>query len=88
GGAAQVNEQSNLDALCDGTVIYRDIPTITDSRNRRLSLARNGEIVVMDTDGRERAMHRVPYGTHLLHENGATVKQGERLAEWDPFTTP
>ncbi|WP_408591689.1 DNA-directed RNA polymerase subunit beta', partial [Novosphingobium sp.] len=88
GGAAQVNEQSNLESLCDGTVIYRDIPTITDSRNRRLSLARNGEIVVMDTDGRERAMHRVPYGTHLLHENGATIKQGERLAEWDPFTTP
>jgi DNA-directed RNA polymerase subunit beta' len=28
GGAAQVNEQSNLEALCDGTVIYRDIPTI------------------------------------------------------------
>jgi len=59
-----------------------------DSRGRRLSLARNGEIVVLDNEGRERAMHRVPYGTHLLHENGASVKQGERLAEWDPFTLP
>ena len=88
GGAAQVNEQSNLESLCDGTVVYRDIPTITDSRGRRLSLARNGEIVVLDNEGRERAMHRVPYGTHLLHENGATIKQGERLAEWDPFTLP
>jgi DNA-directed RNA polymerase subunit beta' len=58
GGAAQVNEQSNLEALCDGTVIYRDIPTIQDKRNRRLSLARNGEVVVIDTDGRERAAPR------------------------------
>ena len=88
GGAAQVNEQSNLESLCDGTVTYRDIPTIIDKRGRRLSLARNGEVVVIDTDGRERAMHRVPFGTHLLHENGATIKLGERLAEWDPFTTP
>ena len=88
GGAAQVNEQSHLEAISDGTVVYRDIPTITDKRNRRLSLARNGEIVLMDTDGRERAIHRVPYGTHLIHENGATVSQGDRLAEWDPFTTP
>ena len=88
GGAAQVNEQSHLESICDGTVVYRDIPTITDKRGRRLSLARNGEIVVMDTDGRERAMHKVPYGTHLLHQDGAIVNEGDRLAEWDPFTLP
>ena len=88
GGAAQVNEQSHLEAISDGTVVYRDIPTITDKRGRKLSLARSGEVVVMDTEGRERAIHRVPYGTHLLHEDGATITQGERLAEWDPFTTP
>jgi DNA-directed RNA polymerase subunit beta' len=88
GGAAQVNEQSHLEAICDGTVQYRDIPTITDKRGRRLSLARNGEVIVVDSDGRERAIHRVPYGTHLLHENGAIINEGDRLAEWDPFTTP
>ncbi|MEY4239164.1 MAG: DNA-directed polymerase subunit beta [Pseudomonadota bacterium] len=88
GGAAQVNEQSHLEAICDGSVVYRDIPTITDKRGRRLSLARNGEVVVMDSEGRERAIHRVPYGTHLLHEDGAIINEGDRLAEWDPFTTP
>jgi DNA-directed RNA polymerase subunit beta' len=88
GGAAQVNETSHLESISDGTVQYRDIPTIVDKRNRRLSLARNGEIVVIDTEGRERAIHRVPFGTHLLHTDGAAIKEGERLAEWDPFTTP
>jgi DNA-directed RNA polymerase subunit beta' len=82
GGAAQVNEQSHLESLCDGTVQYRDIPTITDSRGRRLSLARNGEIVVIDTEAASAHAPRA-YGTHLLHENGATSSQGERLAEWD-----
>ena len=88
GGAAQVNEQSHLEAISDGTVAYRDIPTITDKRGRRLSLARNGEVIVVDNDGRERAIHRVPYGTHLLHQDGAIINEGDRLAEWDPFTTP
>ncbi len=88
GGAAQVNETSHLEAICDGTVVYRDIPTITDKRGRRLSLARNGEVVVMDSEGRERAIHRVPYGTHLLHEDGAIIAEDDRLAEWDPFTLP
>ncbi|MEJ6011279.1 DNA-directed RNA polymerase subunit beta' [Novosphingobium aquae] len=88
GGAAQVNETSHLEAISDGTVQYRDIPTIVDSRGRLLSLARNGEIIVIDNDGRERAIHRVPYGTHLLHKDGGKVKEGDRLAEWDPFTLP
>lgn len=88
GGAAQVNETSHLEAISDGTIEYRDIPTIVDKRGRRLSLARNGEIAVIDPEGRERAMHRVPYGTVLLHQNGDKIQKGERLAEWDPFTTP
>jgi DNA-directed RNA polymerase subunit beta' len=88
GGAAQVNEQSHLESICDGTVQYRDIPTITDKRGRRLSLARNGEVLVIDSEGRERAIHRVPYGTHLLHQDGAIINEGDRLAEWDPFTLP
>ncbi|MCC6829476.1 MAG: DNA-directed RNA polymerase subunit beta', partial [Novosphingobium sp.] len=88
GGAAQVNETSHLEAIAAGTVQYRDIPTIVDKRGRLLSLARNGEIVVIDTEGRERAIHRVPYGTHLLHTDGAIIAEGDRLAEWDPFTTP
>ena len=88
GGAAQVNETSHLEAISDGRVEYRDMPTIVDKRGRILSLARNGEIVVIDAEGRERELHKVPYGTVLLHKDGDTVKEGERLAEWDPFTLP
>jgi len=88
GGAAQVNETSHLESISDGKVVYRDMPTIMDKKGRRLSLARNGEMVVVDPEGRERAIHRVPYGTVLMFEDGAKVKEGDRLAEWDPFTLP
>ena len=88
GGAAQLNETSHLEAISDGKVVYRDMPTITDKKGRRLSLARNGEMVVVDAEGRERAIHRVPYGTMLMFADGEKVKEGDRLAEWDPFTLP
>jgi DNA-directed RNA polymerase subunit beta' len=88
GGAAQLNEQSNLEAVSDGRIEYRDMPTIEDSRGRRVSLARNGEIAILDMDGRERATHRIPYGAHLLVNDGHIVQKGERMAEWDPFTMP
>src|SRR5690606_37554159 len=46
------------------------------------------EMVVVEAEGRERAIHRVPYGTVLMFEDGASVKEGDRLAEWDPFSLP
>ncbi|HSG35269.1 MAG TPA: DNA-directed RNA polymerase subunit beta' [Sphingomonadaceae bacterium] len=88
GGAAQVNETSHLEAISEGKIEYRDMPTIMDKRGRLLSLARNGEIVVIDKEGRERELHKVPYGTVLMFKEGAKVKEGDRLAEWDPFTLP
>ncbi|MCC4231101.1 DNA-directed RNA polymerase subunit beta' [Sphingobium soli] len=88
GGAANFNETSNLESVADGTIELRDMPTITDKNGRRLSLARNGEIAIIDSEGRERATHRLPYGATILFENGAAVAKGDRIAEWDPFTMP
>ena len=88
GGAAQLNETSHLESISDGKIEYRDMPTITDKKGRILSMARTGEIAVIDAEGREREMHKVPYGTVLMFKDGAKVKEGDRLAEWDPFTLP
>src|SRR5881396_1766525 len=88
GGAAQVNEQSNLEAPVDGTIELRDMPTIVDPRGRHLSLSRSGEIAILDMDGRELSTHRVPYGAHLLCETGHIVSRGDRIAEWDPSFSP
>ncbi len=88
GGAAQVNEQSNAEAISDGTIEYRDMATIVDQRGRRLALSRSGEIAIIDAEGRERAAHKLPYGAQILFKDGDKVKKGDRIAEWDPFTMP
>ena len=51
-------------------------------------MARNGELVLMDDDGRERSIHRIPYGATLMHLHDAIVSKGDRLADWDPYTLP
>ncbi|MEI6418785.1 MAG: DNA-directed RNA polymerase subunit beta', partial [Sphingomonadales bacterium] len=86
GGAAQVSETSSLDSPVDGTIEFRGLTTIADSRGRHISMARNGELVLRDDEGRERSVHRIPYGAFLNHLAGTTVAKGDRLAEWDPYT--
>ncbi|HMI39689.1 MAG TPA: DNA-directed RNA polymerase subunit beta', partial [Sphingomicrobium sp.] len=88
GGAAQLNEQSNLEAPVDGTIEFRDMPMIVDPRGRRISISRSGEIAILDMDGRERSTHRVPYGAQVLYEGGHIVSRGDRIAEWDPSYAP
>ncbi|MDP5281280.1 DNA-directed RNA polymerase subunit beta' [Sphingomonas sp. DG1-23] len=88
GGAAQLNEQSNLEAPVDGTIEYRDLRIIVDQRGRRVVLSRSGEIAIVDMDGRELAVHRIPYGAYVLFDDGHIVSAGDRMAEWDPFTMP
>src|SRR5262249_53458926 len=38
--------------------------------------------------GQERATYRITYGARLKVDEGATVKRGDRLAEWNPNALP
>ena len=88
GGAAQLNEQSNLEAPADGTVEFRDLRMIVDQRGRRVVLSRSAELAILDEEGRERAVHRIPYGAYVMFDDGHIVSKGDRMAEWDPYTMP
>ncbi len=88
GGAAQLNETSNLEAHADGTVQFRNLRIIVDQRGRRVVLSRSGEIAIVDMDGRELSVDRIPYGAYVLFDDGHIVSRGDRMAEWDPFTMP
>src|SRR5690349_22955568 len=49
---------------------------------------RNLIVAVLDPDGTERAVHRIPYGARLKVSDGDHIKRGQRIAEWDPYTRP
>jgi DNA-directed RNA polymerase subunit beta' len=89
GGAAQRGaEQSSVEASCDATVTIKNRNVVMNSEGVPIVMGRNLEVVLKDEQGRERASHRVPYGARLLIDEGGEATQGQRLAEWDPYTIP
>ena len=89
GGTAQRGaEQSSVEASFDAKVLIRNRNVVIDSKGRPVVMGRNCEIGLLDENDRERARHRVPYGTRLLADEGDTVAKGDRVAEWDPYTIP
>jgi len=51
-------------------------------------MSRNMQVVITDNKGQERATYRITYGARLKVDEGATVKRGDRLAEWNPNALP
>ncbi|NQZ14467.1 MAG: DNA-directed RNA polymerase subunit beta' [Alphaproteobacteria bacterium] len=89
GGAAQKGaEKSSYEAAVDGKVEVRNQNVVKNSEGVAIVMGRNTEIVLLDGKDKERATHRVPYGARLLVEDGAKVKAGDKMADWDPFTMP
>jgi DNA-directed RNA polymerase subunit beta' len=89
GGAAQRGaEVSSVEASHDGVVAIRNRNVVINSSNVPVVMSRNCEMVLADDKGRERARFRVPYGSRLLVDEGATVARQQKLAEWDPYTLP
>ncbi len=88
GGAAQINEQSFIESNFEGTIKFTNKNIARNSDNDVVIMARNMVVAVVDPDGTERAHHRVPYGARLKVEDGETIKRGQRIAEWDPYTRP
>ncbi|HMD65092.1 MAG TPA: DNA-directed RNA polymerase subunit beta' [Stellaceae bacterium] len=89
GGAAQRGaEQSSVEAAFDARVEVKNRNVVINSTGVPVVMGRNTEIVLLDEAGREKARHRVPYGARLLVDDGAQVKRGDRLVEWDPYTIP
>ncbi len=88
GGTAQVVDQSFVESSFDGIVHVRNRSVVRNSAGQLISMGRNLTIAIVDEEGKERAAHKVGYGTHLRVDEGDKVKRGTRLAEWDPYTRP
>ncbi len=89
GGAAQRGaEQNAVEASFDSKLLIRNKTVVKNSDGISIVMNRSCEIVLLDDIGREKARHRVPYGTKLLVEDGKKVKKGQKLADWDPYTLP
>ena len=88
GAASKSAEQSTIEVPFAGTLKLENNHTVTNSEGHMIVLSRNCEIVIVDGNDREKSRHKIPYGTKVLVAEGAKVKKGQKVAEWDPFTVP
>src|SRR5690606_41610969 len=88
GGTAQVVDSSFLEASYEGTVAIRNRNVVRNSDGHLVVMGRNMAVLILDEAGKERAVHRVTYGSRIFVDDGDTVKRGQRISEWDPYTRP
>jgi DNA-directed RNA polymerase subunit beta' len=88
GGAAQINEQSSIESNFDGKIKIKNRAIARNTEGDNVAMVRNMVVAVVDPDGTERATHRIQYGARMRVDEGDTIKRGQRIAEWDPYTRP
>src|SRR3954463_12579410 len=86
GTASRVTEQTSLEAKNGGTIKFLNLQTVRNQEGALVAMNRNGIIAILDDKGREKERYTVVYGAKLRIEEGAHVKQGATLVEWDPYT--
>jgi DNA-directed RNA polymerase subunit beta' len=87
GGTAQVAEQSFFEATNEGVVRIDGGNSVQTPEGDLIVMSRN-LVLTVAVDGKDRESYKPPYGARLRVKNGDKVKRGQRLAEWDPYTTP
>ena len=89
GGAASRSAAVNsIEIKNNGVVKLNNIKTVKHHKGYLVAVSRSGEISVSNEHGRERERYKVPYGATISVDDGADVKQGQVVANWDPHTHP
>ncbi|MGQ9508833.1 MAG: DNA-directed RNA polymerase subunit beta' [Thermodesulfobacteriota bacterium] len=88
GTASRRAEQTTLESQIDGKVKFINLKTVRNREGNLVVMNRNGELAILDENGRERRRYSVIYGAKLKVKDGQKVKEGDLLAEWDPYSIP
>jgi DNA-directed RNA polymerase subunit beta' len=88
GTASKIVEQTVLEAKNSGHVKFINLSTVKNRAGLHVVMNRNGSIAIADAKGREKEKYSVVYGAKLLVADAQKVDIGQRLVEWDPYSSP
>ncbi|HVJ75990.1 MAG TPA: DNA-directed RNA polymerase subunit beta', partial [Casimicrobiaceae bacterium] len=89
GAASRTAAASQIESKSAGTVRFSALMRyVTNAKGELVVIARSGEVMIHDDNGRERERHKVPYGATLQVKDGDVVKAGKVLALWDATARP
>ncbi|MGH9327018.1 MAG: DNA-directed RNA polymerase subunit beta', partial [Terriglobia bacterium] len=86
GAASRVSEQSSLEIRNSGFLRYLGVQAVKNREGHFVVMNRNGAVGIFDEKNRERERHSVVYGAKIKVADGAPVKPGDVIVEWDPYT--
>jgi DNA-directed RNA polymerase subunit beta' len=89
GTAARIAEVTARKSKLEGRVAYGDrLQFVEAADGQRIVTKHDGEIILLDDDGRVRSRFQVPLGATLAVSDGDMVRRDALLFTWDPYTTP
>ncbi len=88
GTATKVIEQAVLEAKNSGKVKFINLNAVRNREGVLVVLNRNAVLAIVDREGREKEKYNLVYGAKVLVNEGDSVKIGQRLVEWDPYSVP
>jgi DNA-directed RNA polymerase subunit beta' len=77
-----------MESAHEGKIKLVNRNTIKNVNGDLIVMSRNMEVVVVDDEGKERQSFKLPFGARLRVDEKAKVSRGDRIAEWDPYSTP
>ena len=90
GVAGNISEDNKLTVKFDGVAEIEDLKTVKtkDKEGKEVDvvISRTSELKLKDkTTGITLSTNIIPYGSHIFVKNGAKLKKGAVVCQWDPF---
>ena len=90
GTASNIAATSKIEAKFDGTVDIEELRTVSykdkEGNTYEIVVGRSAEMKIIDEEtGVVLASSNIPYSANLYVPNGAKVKKGDTIADWDPY---
>jgi DNA-directed RNA polymerase subunit beta' len=88
GAASRAAAVDNITVKTTGSVKFNNLKHVEQVSGSLVAVSRSGEISVLDPHGRERERYKLPYGATITVKDGAEIKAGQTVANWDPHNHP
>jgi len=88
GAASRAAAIDNVTIKTTGSVKFNNLKHVAHASGGEVAVSRSGELSVLDNHGRERERYKLPYGAMITVKDGAEVKAGQQIANWDPHNHP
>ncbi|MDR7134848.1 DNA-directed RNA polymerase subunit beta' [Lysobacter niastensis] len=88
GAASRAAAIDNVTVKTTGTIKFNNLKHVDHAAGHLVAVSRSGELSVLDNHGRERERYKLPYGATISVKDGADIKAGQQVANWDPHNHP